>query len=306
MKGIGGQGVWKFKHRPDLSKFPVGDDKLKVAHGSFTVDKTVKASEQSITFGLRGVGILRMAPDLSGIDVIGGEGFDKNQNLHNNCLLERNGEKLLVFCSDSAREVWITDFAGKLVQKLTAPKDSKFVPTDAVVVGKKLYVTSGYGDGVIYAADVATGEWTGEKFGSKPFFSTSHGLMVTPKGDGIMVADRENGRLRTFTTEGKEVADIMLPGKPHPCDIDVSEDGRHLLAGCLRGPGGGNAVFYILEGDSVVSTVCPADLGVQNSRHIHNAAFRFVTTADGKSKCYVLCYFWNPGGFAVFERVEEA
>ncbi len=309
-KDVDGQGVYRFRYVPQLSTLPVDDKVLLKAHGGFGIDRSEPNETRETTFGLPGVGLLRISPDLKEVKVIGGEGFDVNQNPHNTHVFSVGGEKRIALPSDSAGKVWITDYQGKLTKEIGPPPNSGFRPTDAVLAkgGKDnkedlLFVPSGYGDKVIYAANPLDGTWSGTRWGGQPLFSTSHGITVNPRSGNLVVANREDGQLFEFTSAGKLLWMLNLEQTPHPCDVDFSDDGSVAVVGCLRGPGGGNATFHILKDGVPVSKVCPADLGVPNSRHIHNAALRFVKQADGNMKMYVLCLFWNPGGYAVFEQV---
>ncbi len=91
-----------------------------------------------------------------------------------------------------------------------------------------------------------------------------------------------------------------------PCDVDFDDTGRIAVVGCLKGPGRSTpASFYILENGNVLSKVTPGELGVPIATHIHNAGLRVLERANGEKQWFVLALFWNPGGYAVFERVES-
>jgi hypothetical protein len=332
-KEVDGQGDWKFKYRPDLSSVPVPEANLLAAHGGFAVDLKAPISNQPTYFGLPGVGLLKISHDLQEIKVVGGDKdlFNgetephKALNYHNTSVVYNGDELLLGLPGNNSGKIWIVTPEGKLRNTFGAPPESNGAgPTDLVQLpDRTMIVTYGYGNKRLYSADPLSGEvgqgvWNPGSFGGPGprkqlgVFTTPHGVALWPTRDSIAVADREYGRIQrlSFTGEPLDVWDLKVPGSlfdskqwSNPCDVDFSPDGEVAVIGNLNGVNGANATFQIVDvrTGQLLSTVCPADLGVPNSRHIHNAAFRYV---DDRGK-YVLCLFWNPGGYAVFEKVSE-
>lgn len=337
---VDGQGSWKFRYRPDLSQVPVEEKFLLEAHGGFAVDRSLPEDKRQTYFGLPGVGVLKVSPDLTKITVVGGdkglfkEGETRPRhmwNYHNTAIVKNAGSTYLGFPGNNSGNVWITNLDGNIVTTLKKPSHATgWAPTDLTQMplnGEVIKVTSGYGDRFIYEADAFGGDdgkgiWNPGRFGGKGprteaggVYSTSHGISLVPGGEFLAISDRENGRIQINTSNGRvlNMWDLMPEGTtvgqkkwPHPCDVDFSPDGRYAVIGNLRDPMRAAATFMIwdvLEG-KLLSTVCPKDLGVPNSTHIHYAGFRFVKT-NGQIKIYVLALFWRPGGYAVFECVGE-
>ncbi len=123
---------------------------------------------------------------------------------------------------------------------------------------------------------------------------------MSPGSKGIDVSDRPNSEIDRFTPDGHYCSTLELPKGSFPCDIDYL-DGFGIV-GCLHGPDRSKgAPIYILEGDTVTSTIMPKeDLGLKKFQHIHNAVLREIG-----DKFYVIVQSWNPGEFTILEQVQE-
>ena len=336
-KKVDGQNDWLFFYRPDLSTLPVDDKYVREAHGGLAVDRKAAPESRFTFFGLPGVGLLSVSPDLAERKVIGGDkelfNAEKNNpaamwNYHNAAPVYAGDELFIGLPGNNSGKVWIVDTSGKIRNTFGAPDGaSGRGPTDLLQVPGSgvIKVTYGYGDKRIYEADpfsgdLGVGEWNPGSFGgpgprtSLGVFSRPHGITMFPGGKLIAVADREYGRQQHVTLDGKPVSvwDFKVEGTedkdkrwPNPCDVDFSPDGKHAVVGNLNGIGGSTSTFLIVDVETgkTLSTVTPASLGVPNSRHIHNACFRYVPK-DGRTEVYVLCLFWRPGGYAVFQKVQ--
>lgn len=303
---------------PDAMREHLGE-----AHGGFAPDPEASGGDGSTWFGLRGVGLLRLTPDLARVEVVGGDFDLARSNLHNACLVRAGREPLLALPSDEAQKVFVTDRTGKIVHTFDNPygmaeaADRPFRVCDVEYVGGRLIAVNGYADNVCFvtmpldaALETPTGEgWDSLRFGGAGTehgrFGTAHGITRVPATNVFTIADRANARLETLTTEGHFVAGLDLPAGTMPCDVDYL--GPYALVGCLKGPGGSTpAPIYVLEEGNVVAELnIGRDLGLEGFTHIHNAAFRAVEREDGREQLFVLAYAWNPGNFAVLEQVLE-
>ncbi len=316
---LSGQGNWRFKWRSDLSRVPVSEAVLTQAHGGFAVNRSVPPNRRSTMFGLPGAGQIRISPDLTRMDVIGGDQSMVNAkwNYHNATYFHLKGEAFVIWPSNNAGRVWITSDQGKLLRTFGKPPqvEGGFAPTDAEFVDGKMLVPSGYADKFIYSADPFSGSsqgvWDEQRWGGPGprnehgGFSTSHGITRMPQTNILTISDREHERLQSFNRLGHYIGGIEFEKGTMPCDVDFDDTGRIAVLGCLKGPGRSTpAPFYILENGNVVSKVTPGELGVPNATHIHNASLRVLEKANGEKQWFVLVLFWNPGGYAVFERVD--
>ena len=292
------------------------------AHGGFAGNPESAGGDGSTYFALKGVGLLRLHPDLSRVEVVGGDPKLTTVNLHNTSLLRRAEETFLALPSDEGQVAFLTTPTGHLVRTFPNPYGTQegagaFRVCDLELVGDRLFAVNGYADNVVFATrpwrghpdDPSLGVWDDLRFGGAGTehgkFGTAHGITRLPGTETFTVADRANARLESFTTDGRFIGGIGLPAGSMPCDVDYH--GNLALVGCLKGPGGLTpAPIYILENGNVAAELnIGRDLGLEGFTHIHNAAFRVIRQADGTEKLYVLAYAWNPGNFAVLEQVTD-
>ena len=310
-----GQSSWTFRYRPDLSQLPEdAHAHIRRAHGGFAVDRR---GAGDVYFHLDGYGILHLGPNLTGIRKLEGDPEFTKGNGHNTSLgYDESGKPYLVIPDNKRGVVLFADTKGNLLHKLGKPevldwfRGGNYAPTDALVVDGKLLVADGYGSRYLFPAE-PFGKWIPGVFGGKRVFTTSHGLDWDPSKKRIAAADREASLIRYFTPDGAEVREnrkpviTKLPAGARPCDIDYMPDGSAVV-GCLRGEGGSPGEIYILDPKGeILSVVKPkTDLGLTsghtNFEHVHNASWTKVGDT-----IFLLVYAWNPGGFAVLERVAE-
>jgi len=312
---VSGQNGWAFKFRPDLSQLPEGADKfVRRAHGGFAVDRQ---GAGDVYFHLDSYGIIHLSPDLTSCEKLEGDEEFTLGNGHNTSLGYDQDEKPYLVIPDNKRGVILfADTSGKLLHKLERPEvldwftASKFAPTDTLVVDGKVLVADGYGSRYIFPAE-PFGDYVYGVFGGRPLFTTSHGLDWDPVGKRVAIADREACQIRYFTDKGKEITKdkeavvTALPDGARPCDIEYMPDGTAVV-GCLKGADGTPGEIYILDAaGEILSVVKPKlELGLDyeglDVEHVHNATWTKVG-----DKVFLLVYAWNPGGFAVLERVES-
>ena len=321
---VSGQGDYRFKVVYKGSHLPgEARDVLEKAHGGFAVDRRDGMGE--VYFALPGAGIIQVTSDLARTRMLETDASMKGENMHNATIwYDSGGGAHLSFPGNGASKVFTTDLAGKLQHTLDAPDGSEdlgapaatryffgrghFVPTDVDHLGSLLYIATGYSplDYVLTAriesARPLRLSWYDLSFGGKGAgagqFGTGHGITVPAGTKRIDVADRPNAEIDRFTRHGQYVSTLKLPLGSYPCDVDYL--GNLGVVGALHGPDRAKgAPIYILEDDALVSTILPkAELGLENFQHVHNAVLH---RANGK--LYVIAQAWNPGDFAIFERV---
>ncbi len=315
-----GSGKLTFRHYP-LSIPDEVAASLVHAHGGFAVDHEKAGGDGSTYFSLKGVGVLRLSPDLSTLEVVGGDEQIIPVNHHNTTVLRHQGEAFLALPSDEAQKAFLTTTGGQVVRTFPNPygdeSDSAFRVCDVEYVDGFLFAANGYADNVVFRTDPfrgsrsipSTGWWDEERFGGTGRkhgrFGTAHGLARVPDTKTFTVADRANSRLETFTATGRYIGGLNLPEGTMPCDVDYHRE--LALVSCLKGPGGSTpAPILILRHGNLVAELNPGrDLGLPGFTHIHHAAFRVRRDSEGKERLYVLVYAWNPGNFAILEQVSE-
>ncbi len=302
-----GSGDLKFRYHAELSELPAEIAKgIKAAHGGFG-----KAPNGELYFGLNKTGLIKLSADLKTKTLVSASKLLTEGGLHNCAYLDRDGGMLILPDNNKGR-LLVVKLDGSEVKALKKPDflpKGKYAPTDADIASDgKVYVCDGYGSSkLVFTFDSESMEYGEVAFGGKTGkgrtegkFSTNHGVTFDPKDDTLVIADRERQWAQKLTFEGEFVEGYDMD-RHNPCDVDFVEfNGERLMvAGCLTGPDKG--VVQILRDGKVVSTLRPMiDLGLNQFRHIHNAA---GVTVDGK--LYVLCYGWNPGCYAVLEHVAE-
>ncbi|MDF1751610.1 MAG: hypothetical protein P1U89_02425 [Verrucomicrobiales bacterium] len=311
---ISGQGEWRFRYREDLSTLPAGAEAhIKKAHGGFAVDRK---GDGDVYFHLDGYGLIHLSPDLSQANKIEGDSDLAAGNGHNTSFgYDKEGTPYLVIPDNKRGIVLFTDTSGRILHRLGRPgvmdwfMGMKYAPTDTLVLDGKVLVADGYGSRHIFPVE-PFGDYLKGVYGGKSTFSTSHGLDLNPVTKQVAIADRETFQIRYFTQDGKEVTKdrkpvtTQLPKGARPCDIDYMPDGTAVV-GCLKGAGWTPGEIYILDpAGEVLSVIKPKlelglDHGNTNVEHVHNASWTKVG-----DKFFLLVYAWNPGGFAVLERVE--
>ncbi|MGE4620420.1 MAG: sialate O-acetylesterase [Planctomycetota bacterium] len=290
------------------------------AHGGFAVDRIHDGGDGSTYFCLKGVGLIRIDPALTRLEVIGGDAAIRDVNIHNTCIIRDDGQPYFALPSDEAQKVFITDKKGQLIRTLPNPygeDGGAFRVCDVEVVGGILYAANGYADNVCFAADPFfgkpeqpdVGSWFPLRFGGRGTahgkFGTAHGITAVPNTDVFTVADRANARLETYTREGRYIGGIDFEPGTMPCDVDYVAD--LAVVGCLKGAGGSTpAPIHLLKDGNLVSTLkLQEDLGLEGWTHVHNAAIRLLTDPEnlGAPRVVIIASGWNPGRIAVLEQV---
>jgi hypothetical protein len=312
-----GSGAFTFRHRPIELPSPM-QEHLLGAHGAFAPDREADGGDGSTWFSLKDVGLLRLDPELSRIEVVGGDPRIVAANVHGASILRHGGSTYLGLPSNDAETVWIADTAGRVVRTFPNPYGPGAAPfnvCDVELVDGLLVAANGYADNVCFTADPfrgapddpSIGTWEPLRFGGQGAehgrFATAHGVTRVPGTNVFTIADRRNARLETYAPGGRYLGGLTFPPGTMPCNVDYYE--RFALVACLRGPGGSMpAPIYVFEDGNLVSEInIGTDLGLEGFTHIHNAVFRVIEGADGSRKFFILAYAWNPGNFAILEQV---
>lgn len=308
----------RFIHRPELRGLPDAALAHEIhLHGGFAVDK--RDGFGQLYYGMPGTGIMRVAPDLSGQDIIELPDRLRPMNFHSTRLADFDGETRLVMPANNDAMVAVLTLDGDVDFVLSRPEfdeyadtDTAFKPTDTALLGDSLYVADGYGANYIVSADPASRKWTGI-FGGKTLdghehgrFGTAHGLQRTVSGELLSVADRLHSRIELYTFGGAYRSTVALPAGSRPCGIDLVEyEGRsYAVVGTLDDPEvdkGRSAPLYVLDGETyeVLATIRPKDdLGVETANRLHNVVWH---QHDGR--LFLVGQSFKPGCFFVLEHV---
>jgi hypothetical protein len=307
-----GQGSLVFSHCEDLRRVP--DRALGVEinlHGGFAVDK--RAGKGSAYYGMPGIGLMRISPDLSRQDIIDLPAELRPMNFHSTRIGALEGEPRLFLPANDDAKVAVLTMDGELEYLFERPEFDEyrregvvFRPTDTALVGTTLYVADGYGANYVSTADMERKAWVGifggptndpEELGR---YGTAHGLTLEPTRDRLAIADRPHSRIQIASFEGDVAVSHALPAGSRPCGIDyIKMDGRwYAVVGSLDDPAEGRpAPIYVLDAETyeVLSTIRPKeDLGVDRADHIHNVVWH-----QHGGNTFLLCQSWNPGYYFV-------
>jgi hypothetical protein len=310
-----GTGPFTYRVRPIELPAPI-EQHLGAAHSSFVPDRALDGGDDSTWFSLKGVGLLRLTPELDRIDVIGGDATIVQSNIHGATVIRHEGQAYLALASDEAERVWLTDTDGRIVRTFGNPDgqgESPFNVCDVAYSDELLFAANGYSDNVISTCDpfqassdqAGQARWEPLRFGGDGTdhgrFQVAHGITRVPGTTVLTVADRENARLESFTSQGRYVGGLPLPPGARPCSVDYYD--RFALVACLEGPSGSTpAPIYVFDDGNLVSEInIGRDLGLAGFTHIHNAAFRVVENGAGAPTFFVLAYAWEPGNLAILE-----
>jgi len=174
-------------------------------------------------------------------------GFQKEAH---GCLLGKEGGTEYLYLSDYERHVVVgSTLDGETVWTLNWPKDSgvyEKLSNTVVAPNGDIYVADGYGLSYVHQFSPRLERirpWAGKgSEAGKP--DCSHGIWIDTRGAEpiVVVADRSNARLHTFTLHGKHVGFIRAPsavsatisvcGKPKAGRICLT------LPGCLASSSG--------------------------------------------------------------------
>jgi hypothetical protein len=152
--------------------------------------------------------------------------------------IRKEGRDEFLYLCDTKRALMVkTTLSGEVVYTLEYPKQSepyargadgnptiKYSPTNvAIAPNGDVYVADGYGSSYINQYD-AKGNYIrtfGGKGNAPGQLDCPHGLIVDtrPRDPILLVADRTNRRIQTFTLDGKPVG--VIDGTNAPCHFDV-------------------------------------------------------------------------------------
>jgi hypothetical protein len=311
-----GRAPFAFAHRPDLSRLPAAANEYEVnLHGGFAVDD--RAGYGQIYYGMPGCGLMRVEADLQQQSIISLPDDLRPLNFHSTRLAHFDGKWRLVLPANSAERVVVLSLDGEVDFVLPRPvfdayqdPAAPYNPTDAVVVGRQLYIADGYGSNYITSADAATQEWTGI-FGGRTNdptengkFQTAHGINFNPVHHHLDIADRPHSRIQAHAQDGGFVSSHALPSGAFVCGINYlkHQDRWYGVIGCLRDPEPGRpAPIYIIDAETyeLLSVLRPKEeLGIELAQHMHN-----VVLHQHDGQVYLVCQAWNPGHYFVLQMV---
>lgn len=175
-------------------------------------------------------------------------GFEFKGGAHGLTLRKEGKDEFLYLC-DTRRALFIkTDLKGKEVLRIEYPQQSeayavaageakkKFSPTN-VAIGPNgdIYIADGYGSSYInqYDKDGAYIRTFGGKGKGQGQLDCPHGLVLDTRGPQtvLLVADRANRRLQSFSLDGKSLGYSAIGEVKLPCHFDIHKEktGRQLL-----------------------------------------------------------------------------
>ena len=157
------------------------------------------------------------------------------------CLLRKEGGTEYLYLSDYKRHIVVkTTLDGETVWTLHWPEapgvykqEQDFKPTNiALAPNGDIYVADGYGLNYVHQFN-SKREWirtwggTGKEAGK---LDCPHGIWVDTRGAQpiVLVTDRRNARLQTFTLDGKHIG-FLTDGMRYPCHFDQAKNGDLLI-----------------------------------------------------------------------------
>ena len=145
--------------------------------------------------------------------------FDRDDNLWyvdsgNNVLIKFDKDKRVRMVLGRRPEAWT--WKTHVIERAVPGRENFYQPTD-VISGPdgSLYVADGYGNSRIakYTKDgVFVSAW-GHRGGQQGEFNTPHNIVMDAQNN-IYVADRQNGRVQVFDTDGKFLREFRPGGNP--------------------------------------------------------------------------------------------
>jgi hypothetical protein len=306
-KPILGAAEYTYEATHDWGELP-GDIKYGNTHGvcedshghiyvHHTVYATSESSDSMVVFDHKGRFVKSWGKEFKG----GAHGL----------YISREGKNEFLYLCDIRRGVVVkTTLDGEEVFSLGYPIESdaykpgpdgkriKYSPTNlAMVPNGDFYVGDGYGSSYInqYSKDgkfIRTFGGLGKEAGQ---LNCPHGLIVDTRGPDpiLMVADRGNNRIQTFTLDGKHIA--FISGTNLPCHFNFYKDGLTVV------PDLGARVTLMDRNNQVIE-----NLGDDSAAHSWMETRKLTRDAfkPGKFVCPHGACFDHAGNIFVVEWVE--
>jgi hypothetical protein len=159
-------------------------------------------------------------------------GFEKGA--HGLTLWKEGNEEFLYLCDYDVPRVCKTTLDGQIIWSLKTPpplkdvypNESKYKPTNvAIAPNGDIYVADGYGQSIIhqYSKETDYIRSFGSKGAGSGELNCPHGLIVDTRGAQpvLLIADRANVRLQTFSLDGKPLTTYGHENLRHPCHFDM-------------------------------------------------------------------------------------
>jgi hypothetical protein len=218
--------------------------------------------------------------------------------------IRKEGRDEFLYLCDTKRALMVkTTLAGEVVYTIEYPRVSKqyeteiqYSPTNvAIAPNGDVYVADGYGSSYInqYDAKGAYIRTFGGKGSAAGQLDCPHGLMVDTRAREpiLLVADRSNKRIQSFTLDGKSIA--FIDGTNAPCHF-------HVHKGLMVVPDLWARVTLFDEKNRVIAQL--GDAGVDSWKSIRKGPRELFTA--GKFVCPHSACFDHDGNIYVVEWVE--
>jgi hypothetical protein len=201
-----GTGAHTYEWIKDWAKLPEGM-RFGNTHGCIVTD-----SEGRVYVNTDRHGVIIFSPDG---EYVNSFGKDFRNGAHGMAIAKEGDKEYLYLAHTSRHEALKMSLEGETIMILPFPEKSgayqdkkEYLPT-SVAVGPNgdIYVSDGYGKSWVHQYN-AKGEWIrswGGKGKEPGKFDCPHGIYIDNRGETpvLLVADRENNRLQTFTLDGK-------------------------------------------------------------------------------------------------------
>lgn len=144
---------------------------------------------------------------------------------HGLTLFNQNGEEVLFICDNNRHQVIKTTLEGKVLMVINYPRETgqyskadEFVPTEtAIAPNGDIYVADGYGKDFVIHYNYK-GEYIrhwGGRGSEGEHLKNAHGVCIDTRDRNntiVIVTSREENAFKRYTTEGKYIDTVHLPG----------------------------------------------------------------------------------------------